>query len=121
MNIIDAIKSIGQIKDAMQAGKEVADPKGWKQLTVTANKIAVIIGAILMGLRLAGIDVPLIDNETITLITTALAMLLLAGNNISAMITSKKVGTKPDATTAEAVAAVIDPTTTPTESTNGKA
>jgi len=39
MNFTAMITGIGRLKEAMECGKEVADPAGWKNKSVLANKL----------------------------------------------------------------------------------
>lgn len=111
MNWITAIKNIGTFKNAMEAGQQVADPESWKQIGLTASKLGIIFMAISAALTVFGIDVPVIDEKTMALVTTGLATLLLGVSNVVALVTSRKIGTKPNATAVQVIAAVINPAT----------
>ena len=91
MNITALIAGVGKLKEAMEAGKEVADPAGWKNKSVTANKIAVILAFALIVARVAGVDLP-IDQETLEVGAAGLAGMLFLVNNVVTLATSKKVG-----------------------------
>lgn len=69
---------------ALHEGYEVTDPQKWKNGTIKANSIAVLLSAILMF-----IDDTSINNEQITTIAAG----IIAGVNIVMhILTSKKVG-----------------------------
>ena len=92
MNFTAMIQGIGRLKEAMECGKELADPAGWKNKSVTANKLAVILAFALIVARVAGVDLP-IDQETLDVGAAGLAGLLFLVNNVITLATSKKVGT----------------------------
>lgn len=94
MNIIAAIKGLGTFKNAMEAGQMVADPAGWKNVSITTNRIAAICAAVLVVLQLANIKLPVSD-ETIVVISGGIATVLLGVNNILTTVTTRKIGKEP--------------------------
>jgi hypothetical protein len=69
-------------------GEEVADPKFWKDKQNAANKLAALIGTLLIGAKLFGYDIPLSTDEV-----AAVGLVVAAiGNWVFTIITSKKVG-----------------------------
>ena len=91
MNIVAMIKGVGTFKDALEAGKSVADPVGWKNVSITTNRIAAVIAFILVLLQLADVQLPVSD-ETIVIISGGLATVLLGVNNILTVVTTTKLG-----------------------------
>jgi len=94
MGIFDAIKGLSALQEAMEAGKEIKDPAKWKDRQVTANKIAIIIGSILLAAKAGGVEVPVIGNDIIMDIANGIGLLMLAGNAVLTIITTKKIGAK---------------------------
>jgi hypothetical protein len=91
MNFTAMITGIGRLKEAMECGKEVADPAGWKNKSLTANKIATILAFALIVLKITGVDLP-VDQETLEIGAAGLAGVLFLANNVITLATSKKVG-----------------------------
>lgn len=77
--------------EALQAGKELANPSTWKNRQTTTNLIVAILGLLLFGMRMAGIDLQLTDAQLIG-IAEAVAVLLGLINMFLTTATSKKVG-----------------------------
>jgi hypothetical protein len=92
MNFTAIISGIGSLKEAMECGKEVADPASWKNKSLTSNKIATVLAFALIVARIAGVDLP-IGQETLEIGAVGLAGVLFLINNIVTLATSKKVGT----------------------------
>lgn len=69
-------------------GEEVADPKLWKDRQSAANKIAAILGTLVLLAKAFGIAVPISSEEL-----AGLALFVGGvGNWVFTVITSKKVG-----------------------------
>jgi len=94
MNIVEMIKGIGTFKEALESGKMVADPVGWKNVSITTNRIAAVIAFILVVLQLLDIKLPVSD-ENIVIISGGIATVLLGIQNILTVVTTKKVGGEP--------------------------
>ena len=93
MNFTALISGISRLKEAMECGKEVADPAGWKNKALTTNKVAIILSFALVVARIAGVNIPVSD-EALEIGAAGIAGLLFLANNVITLITSKKVGTK---------------------------
>lgn len=91
MNIVALIKGIGSFKEALEAGRMVADPVGWKNVGITTNRIAAVASCILVILRLFDVQLPVSD-ENIVIISGGVATVLLGINNILTVVTTKKLG-----------------------------
>lgn len=91
MNFTAMITGISRLKEAMECGKEVTDPALWKNQSVTANKIAVVLSFICVVLKIAGVDLPITDGSLMVL-AVGLAGVLSFANIIITLVTSKKVG-----------------------------
>jgi hypothetical protein len=96
---------ITQMMEVFQAGKEVANPEFWKQKTIKANAIMVLISGIVAILNM--FDCSLCDlqltSEQIIGITTGITTIAGIFNAGSTMATSAKVGFKPTKTSPEEV------------------
>jgi hypothetical protein len=77
--------------EALQKGKELADPATWKNRQNTMNLIIAVMSLITFGLRLAGVDLQLTDDQ-LTGIAEAVAVILGVVNMFLINATSKKVG-----------------------------
>lgn len=93
MNFTALITGLGRLKESLECGKEVADPATWKNRSVTANKIAVVISFALVVAKISGYDLP-VDDATIQMAAAGLAGVLAFVNIIVTLATSKKVGVK---------------------------
>lgn len=93
MNLTAIITGVGRLKEALECGKEVADPATWKNRSVTANKIAVVISFAFVVADIVGYDLPISD-ENIQMAAAGLAGVLAFVNIIVTLATSKKVGVK---------------------------
>lgn len=91
--------------EVFQAGKEVANPEFWKQKTIKANAIMVLISGIVAILNM--FDCSLCDlqltSEQIIGITTGITTIAGIFNAGSTMVTSTKVGFKPKKSSTEVV------------------
>lgn len=92
MNFTAMIQGVTRLKEAMECGKEVADPAGWKNKSVTANKIAVVLSFALVIARVAGVNLPVSDAD-LEVLAVGLAGVLSFINIIVTLVTSKKIGT----------------------------
>jgi hypothetical protein len=80
-----------KIFEALEAGKQLADPVTWKNRQMTMNLLVILLGAITWGLRLAGVNLPLTD-EMLSGIAEIIATALGVVNLVLIPATSKKVG-----------------------------
>jgi hypothetical protein len=80
-----------KIFEVLEAGKELANPAGWKNKQVTANLVLLVLGGLLVVLRLFGIDLS-IDDDTLKEIALIIAAVLGLINPYLILATSKKVG-----------------------------
>jgi len=90
MRWFSLIKNVGQFKEALEAGQQVSDPKGWKNVSVTANQIALILTAIVLALKIIDVELPVTD-EVIIIVSGGLAALLQAANIILTVVTTRKL------------------------------
>lgn len=91
MNFTAMISGIGRLKEAMECGREVADPALWKNRAMVTNKIAILLSFTVIVLKIMGVDLP-VDEETLKVGAAGIAGVLFLANNIITLITSKKVG-----------------------------
>lgn len=88
---------ITQMMEIFQAGKAVANPEFWKQKTINANVIMVLISGVVGLLNM--FDCSLCDlqltTEQIVGITTGITTIVGIFNAGSTLATSEKVGFKP--------------------------
>ena len=82
------------INEALEIGKQIADPAIWKNRGLLANKIAAVITLIPGILKSFGYDVPLMEDDLVIALSSAISALLFFLNNKLAQATSKKIGTK---------------------------
>lgn len=84
------------IMEVFKAGKMVANPAFWKQKTIDANTIVVLISGLVWIINF--FDCSICDlqltNDQIIGITTGIISLVGIFNNVSTAATSKKVGLK---------------------------
>lgn len=87
---------ISQMMEIFQAGREVANPEFWKQKTINANVIMVIISGIVGVLNMFECSICdlQLTSEQIIGITTGITTIVGIFNAGSTMATSSKVGFK---------------------------
>ena len=90
-NLTAMIQGVSRLKEAMECGKEVADPAGWKNIAVTTNKIATVLSFVCVVLKAVGVEFPL-DDKALVILAGGVAGLLSFANIVITLITSKKVG-----------------------------
>ena len=90
MRWISLIKNVGQFKEALEAGQQVSDPAGWKNVAITANQIALILTAIVLGLEAIDVKLP-VNDEVIIIVSGSLAGLLNAINIVLTIVTTRKL------------------------------
>lgn len=77
---------------ALKKGKEIANPKAWKDTASITNGIVIILGAVVGLLRFFSVvDLPVTD-EWLGLVAVSLSGLVSAYNMLVTAISSKKVG-----------------------------
>jgi hypothetical protein len=81
---------------AMQRGKEIANPKMWKDVQNTTNVLASLLGVVVFALKIFGVDLPFTDKELLV-VAGAIAAILGLANKVLTTITSRKVGSEPTA------------------------
>lgn len=91
MKLGDMLEGIGKLKDAMEAGKQVADPTSWKQAQVTVSRIVAILGLIVFGLRINGVELPMTD-EQLASVAGGIAAILGVVNEVMTTVSTKKIG-----------------------------
>lgn len=74
---------------AFKAGKEIADPAGWKNIGNLTRSIASVLSVGLVLYRIFIGELPITDEQIIT-ISGAIATLLMVGSNILTVVTTKK-------------------------------
>ena len=92
MNFTAMIQGVSRLKEAMECGKEVADPAGWKNKSVLANKLTIVLSFIVLVLKITGVNLPISDAD-LEVLAVSLAGLLSFIHIIVTLVTSKKVGT----------------------------
>jgi hypothetical protein len=81
--------------ELFKEGKQVADPKTWKERTVATNALVAVFGTSLAIAK--GFGFPLeLDNDTIQNLAAGVVAVVAVGNGIMHVITSKKVGMSSD-------------------------
>lgn len=91
MNFTAMIQGVGRLREAMECGKEIANPASWKNKSILANKIMIILSFGLVALKAFGVTLP-ISEEDLLVLATGLSCLLYFANIVITIITSKKVG-----------------------------
>jgi len=92
MNFTAMLQGVSRLKEAMECGKEVADPAGWKNKSVLVGKIMVVLSFGSLALKAFGVKIPFSD-EVLVDLATGLSCLLSFAHVIITLATSKKVGT----------------------------
>lgn len=105
---------LGKLKlffQLFRQGEEVADPKFWKDKQTAANKLAVLLGTVVLLAKAFGLDIPLSTEDL-----GGLALFIGGvGNWVFTTITSKRVGVsaKPSADPVQVFAPVPAPAAKP--------
>lgn len=80
------------IIEALEIGKQIADPAVWKNRGLLANKIAMVIALVPGFLKSFGYEVPVMGDDLVIVVSSGTAALLFWLNNKLAQMTSKKIG-----------------------------
>lgn len=81
-------------------GKELENAATWKNTQLLGNHLATLIGAILVIAKAFGYQIPITDDQ-LPLIGGALAFFFGFANAILTVVTSSKIGFKPNLLTSE--------------------
>lgn len=84
--------------DLFKMGKAVSDPAMWKNRTLAANNLGLLLAACAVIAKGFGYDLQ-IDKDTMQALAGGIAAAVVIFNNIMHVITSKKVGLSPDGET----------------------
>lgn len=86
------------IADALKLGGIIDNPTKWKEWQLLSNVIAAILAVLVAGvstiLSAFEIKVPFFSEEVIIAVSGCMAALWFLWNNLVAIITSRKIGTK---------------------------
>lgn len=89
---------------ALQAGKELANAKTWKQVQLWTSHLTVLLGAAVSIAGAMGYPIPL-TGEQITTLVSAIAVLVGLFNSFTTVATTERMGVQPAADSNNAGAA----------------
>jgi len=81
--------------DPTEFGEIVDNPTKVKEQTILQNKIAAFLAVLIPALVAAGVKIPNVPNEVIIYVSGVIAAAWILFNNHRAIITSRKLGSKP--------------------------
>jgi hypothetical protein len=87
------LKLLFRLLPALNAGKELQNVKGWKNVQATSNGLAVILGLVVALIQLKWPDVYVTDAQLLELVTW-LATGMAGVNGYLTVATTKKIGAK---------------------------
>lgn len=86
---------------ALQAGKELANAKTWKQVQLLTANLTILLGAAVSIAGAMGHPIPL-TGEQITTLVSALAVLVGLFNSYTTVATTERIGVQPAADSVDA-------------------
>lgn len=89
------IKALIDLPGIFQKGKMVANPEAWKKGQITAGVVAGLLGAIVTTARAFGYDLPLTDDQILTIGSAVVAVAGLFWTPAVTVISTDKIGVKP--------------------------
>lgn len=92
--MFNKIKALIDLPGVFKQGKMVANPEAWKKGQITAGVIAGLLGAIVTGCRAFGYDLPLSDDQILTIGSAVVAIGGLFWTPTVTVVSTKKVGIK---------------------------
>lgn len=78
---------------ALQAGQELKNPEKWKKGQNLINLVSALLAGIIAAARLAGLDIPMTDEQLIEVATIVAGVLALI-NGYLTTATTQKIGVK---------------------------
>ena len=93
--MFNKIKALIDIPGVLKQGKMVANPEAWKKGQITAGVVAGLLGAIVAGCRAFGYDLPLTDDQILTIGSAVVAIGGLFWTPTVTTISTDKIGIKP--------------------------
>lgn len=89
------IKALIDLPSVFKQGKMVANPEAWKKGQITAGVIAGLLGAIVTGCRAFGYDLPLTDDQILSIGSAVVAVVGLFWTPTATVVSTDKLGLPP--------------------------
>lgn len=89
------IKALIDLPGVLRQGKMVANPEAWKKGQITAGVIAGLLGAIITGCRAFGYDLPLTDDQILSIGSAVVAVVGLFWTPTATVVSTDKLGLPP--------------------------
>lgn len=86
------IKAVFSIPDVLKQGKMVSNPESWKRGQVTGGVIAGLLGAVIGLAKVFGYDLPLSDDQILSIGSGIVAIGGLFYTPIVTVATTEKIG-----------------------------
>ncbi len=86
------VKALIDLPSVLQKGKMVSNPEAWKKGQVTAGVLAGLMGSAITIARAFGYDLPLTDDQLLTIGSAVVAVTGLFWTPAVTLATSEKVG-----------------------------
>lgn len=90
--MFNRIKAIINLPEIFKQGKMVSNPEAWKKGQITAGVLAGFIGAIVTAARAFGYDLPLTDEEILTIGSAVVTVTGLFWTPAVTVATTDKIG-----------------------------
>ncbi len=89
------MKALIDLPKILEQGKTVSNPEAWKRGQITAGVIAGLIGAVVTAARAFGYDLPLTDDQILTIGSAVVTIMGLFWTPTVTVISTDKIGIKP--------------------------
>lgn len=92
--MLNKVKAVFSIPEALEKGKMVANPEAWKTGQINTSFLVGLLASLIAVANFFGYDLPLTDNELLSISTAIMAIYGLFYNPVATVVSSDKIGTK---------------------------
>lgn len=90
--MFNKVKALVSLPDVLRQGKMVANPEAWKKGQITGGIIAGLIGSIIATAKMFGYELPLSDEQILSIGSAVVAISGLFYTPIVTVATTDKIG-----------------------------
>lgn len=90
--MFNKVKALVSLPDVLRQGKMVANPEAWKRGQVTGGVVAGLLGSVIAIAKLLGYELPLSDDQLLSIGSAVVAVCGLFYTPIVTVATTDKIG-----------------------------
>lgn len=90
--MINKVKALFSLPDVLKQGKMIANPEAWKRGQVTGGIVAGLIGSLIGFAKIFGYELPLSDDQILSIGSGIVAIMGLFYTPIVTVATTDKIG-----------------------------